>query len=497
MRWRLPLSVRLLAWLALNLVMLAGVFALLIGTEFRLDALVAVTAGERVQKVADVLTGELAIRPSGDWGPTLARFSEGYGVRFGLFDDRGQSVAGPGMDLPQEVVERMRPFRGGPRSGGPPGRPGIPGPSEGGMGAGAGVGRRPGPSASRGFVRAGDPPSYWAVIPVPLGRSEGGPPRMGRLVIQSPTLSAGGLFLDAGPWWLAGGAAVLLSILWWLPLIGGITRSLGRMTAATEAIADGRFDVALNEDRGDELGRLGGAINTMSRRLEGFVTGQKRFLGDIAHELCSPLARMEMALGVLDSGAKDAQRQYVSDLREDVRQMSGLVHELLSFSKAGLKRRDLPLEPVLLEPLAARVVDREAGGDSRVRVEVPPETTVAADPELLARALGNLLRNALRYAGDSGVIRIRAESDPEGVRIAVSDEGPGVAPEALGRLGEPFFRPDAARSRENGGAGLGLAIVRTCVEACRGRLAFRNLQPSGFEAAMRLERADGRASSAT
>jgi len=313
---------------------------------------------------------------------------------------------------------------------------------------------------------------------------------MGRLVIQSPTLSAGGLFFDPGPWWLAGGAAVLLSVLWWLPLIGGITRSLGRMTAATEAIAEGRFNVVLNEARGDELGRLGGAINTMSRRLEGFVTGQKRFLGDIAHELCSPLARMEMALGVLDAQTSGGSREYVGDLREDVRHMSGLVNELLSFSKAGLKRRDLPLEPVLLAPLVSRVVHREADGDPRLRIEVPEGLTVAADAELLARALGNLLRNALRYAGGSGPIRIVASMEPEDVRMAVLDDGPGVPPEALLRLGEPFFRPDAARSRESGGTGLGLAIVRTCVEACRGRLTFRNRQPSGFEAEMRLERAD-------
>lgn len=478
MKWRIPLSVRFLVWLGLNLAMLAGVFGFLVMSEFRFESLLAGTAGERVQKVAEVLFGELESRPRSDWGTTLQRFSETYGVRFALLDDRGQPVAGPVLDLPPEVQERMRFPRGGPRRDGPPGHPEVAVPA-----------RRPGPNPLRGFVRAGSPPAYWMVLPATLMSPDGGRSPPGRLVIQSPTLSAGGLFFDPTPWWLAGGAVLFLSVLWWLPFMGSITRSLGQMTAATEAIAEGKFDVALNDRRTDELGRLGGAINRMSRRLEGFVTGQKRFLGDIAHELCSPLARMEMALGVLDQNVSATRREYVEDLREDVRQMSGLVNELLSFSKAGLKGKDLPLTRVLLQGVVAQVVAREAPDDPRIQVIIPADLAVEGEPELLARAISNLLRNALRYAAHAGPVTLEASSQGDFVTMTVADAGPGVPPEALARLGEPFFRPDLARTRESGGTGLGLAIVRTCVEACRGSLTFRNRTPSGFEAELRLIKA--------
>lgn len=480
MKWRIPLSVRFLVWLALNLAILAVVFGLLVRSEFRFESLIAGSAGERVQKVSEVLFGELWSRPRSDWTATLERFSETYGIRFTLLDDHGQPLAGARLEIPPEVLERMRM----PRGNGGPGGPGGPRrsvPPEGGAPQ-----RRPGSGGMRGFVRAGIPPSYWVVVPAPLTPPNSGNFEMGRLVIQSPTLSGGGLFFDLTPWWLAGGAVLFLSVLWWVPFIGSITRSLGQMTAATEAIAEGTFEVALNDRRGDELGRLGGAINRMSARLQGFVTGQKRFLGDIAHELCSPLARMEMALGVLDQQASGTQREYLGDLREDVRHMSGLVNELLSFSKAGLKGKDLALTRVSLRELVMRVVSREAPEDSRVQVIMDEELCVDADPELLARALGNLLRNGLRYAGHAGPIIVQAVVQGESVLLTVSDVGPGVPPEALSRLGEPFFRPDLARARESGGTGLGLAIVRTCVDACQGRLSLRNRLPVGFEAEIRL-----------
>lgn len=169
--------------------------------------------------------------------------------------------------------------------------------------------------------------------------------------------------------------------------------------------------------------------------------------------------------------------------------MAGLVAELLAFTRAGLLPRDAARLRVELVPLAARVVAREAAADA-VTVDVPEGLVALADPDLLARALGNLVRNALRHAGRDGGITIRARRAADAVEIVVEDAGPGVPPEALGRLGEPFFRPEAARARETGGAGLGLAIVRASVEACGGTVRFANRVPSGLRVTLLLSAAE-------
>lgn len=105
---------------------------------------------------------------------------------------------------------------------------------------------------------------------------------------------------------------------------------------------------------------------------------------------------------------------------------------------------------------------------------------------LLARAVGNLVRNAIRYSGDSTPITVTAHNGGGRGGVTVADEGPGVPPEALARLGEPFYRPEAARPRETGGTGLGLAIVRSAVSACGGEVRFANFTPRGFSAEIAL-----------
>src|SRR4029078_6830070 len=116
-----------------------------------------------------------------------------------------------------------------------------------------------------------------------------------------------------------------------------------------------------------------GAINRMAARLGGFVTGQKRFLGDIAHELCSPIARMQRAVVILEERADEKDKKYVEDLREEVQHMSNLVNELLSFSKASLGASNIKLQPVRVRVVVDKTVRREVGEDRGVRVEVPNE----------------------------------------------------------------------------------------------------------------------------
>ncbi len=228
----------------------------------------------------------------------------------------------------------------------------------------------------------------------------------------------------------------------------------------------------------------------MAQRLEGHVTGQKRLMGDIAHELCSPIARMQASLGILEQTCEaDARQQrYLGKVSGELQHMSALVSELLSFSRASLKH-EVILQSVKLEPLVQSVLQREEADPAAFRVDVPTCLEVSADPDLLSRAVGNLVRNAIRYAAHAGPIEIRAAEQADRILLVVRDHGPGAPAEALPRLFDPFYRPDAARTRESGGVGLGLAIVKSCAEACGATVTARNCPDGGLEVSLRLHRA--------
>jgi two-component system sensor histidine kinase CpxA len=320
----------------------------------------------------------------------------------------------------------------------------------------------------------------------PVADVNGGYLPASTLLMQADTLGAIVPLLDLTPWLVAAAAAMGLSVLFWLPLVRSITRSLGQLTRATEQIAEGRFDTRVDDRRRDELGRLGGAVNRMAVQLDRAATGQKRFLGDIAHELGSPIGRLQVAVGILEASAAPSLQPAVDDVREEVQQMSGLVGELLAFTKAGLMPRDAALDAVVLASLAADVLAREGVAASAVTVDIPAGLAARADAPLLNRAVANLVRNALRYAGEAGPVAVTARAEGAEIVLAVEDQGPGVPADTLTRLGEPFYRPEFARTRETGGAGLGLAIVRSAVEACHGTVRFSNREPHGFRAEVRL-----------
>jgi two-component system sensor histidine kinase CpxA len=329
------------------------------------------------------------------------------------------------------------------------------------------------------MIHSTHPGRYWLLVPVDLYPPH--PPLT--LIAVSDSIGLGGLVLDFTPW-IAGAAGILLfSILFWLPLVRGITRSIREMTAATARVAEGRFDMRVRENRRDELGHLARSINGMAERLSGFVNGQKRFLGDIAHELCSPLARAQVALGIIESKVDPAQ---FADLREEIQQISSLVNELLSFSKASLAAGRIKLESISLNEVMARAVERENLSAPEIHSVIPVDLAVKADPDLLCRALSNLLRNAVKYAGDAGPIEAAAKRVGNDVILTISDHGPGVPEQALAQIFDPFYRVDVSRARETGGAGLGLAIVKTCIESCAGRVSCQNRQPHGLAVVINL-----------
>jgi two-component system, OmpR family, sensor histidine kinase CpxA len=486
MRFRFPLYAKILIWFFLNLVALGIGFYAFFQAQVRigLNSLMMGRAGDRIQAVSEVIAGELN-KTSGRaaWSDILRKFGDSYQVRFYLFHSDGWQIAGNPVILPPQVANVLTERRTPPRQppdpqANPPRQPADA------------QNDRPRPAApdrpyQKFMERVADPASYWVGVRLPVLDREKERFVPVTLLAESDSMTGGGLFLDFRPWMLIGLAALLFSVLFWIPLVRGITHSISQMTRATAQIAAGRFDAQVAAQRSDELGQLGESINRMASRLSGFVSGQRRFLGDIAHELCSPIARIQLSLGILEQRADEKQKACVEDLREEVQQMTELVNELLSFSKAGLHPKEVQLESFPLLNLAQRVVTREAA-NVPIEIEIDGSHQALAAPDLLERALGNVIRNAVRYAGQGGKIKVSSECSPEQVLLIVTDSGPGLPEEVLDRILDPFFRPEPSRSRESGGVGLGLAIVKTCIEACQGTVSVRNCRPSGLQVEFRL-----------
>ena len=183
------------------------------------------------------------------------------------------------------------------------------------------------------LLKSDRPSAYWIGVRAPVADDRVQRRAPMSVVIRCDSLAAGSLLLVASIVF-AGAGVVIFSVLFWLPFALGLTRHLRKVTAATADVARGNFDVRLAGHSRDELGELSLAVNSMAGQLDTLVRGQKRFLGDVAHELCSPLARMQAALGILKHRATDEkQTRYVGTLREELDDVGRLVdEELLNFS---------------------------------------------------------------------------------------------------------------------------------------------------------------------
>lgn len=488
MRVPLPLSLKITVWLLLNLLVL-GVAACALMVEqggLSWNSLVRGPAGNRAQQLGSTIVGEfVAAETPEDAQEVLTYYGAQYGAQFFLLHPTLPTAARSRDVLPASVAARLEELR--PEGGRGPGRRGAP---PGGRGEG-GRGGRGGPQPDdevrgRFLVRTEAPDAFWVGVRVLVAR-----PGPATLLMRVDSWWGLMRLLDLQPWLIAGGSVAVFSIVFWLPLVLGITRDLKRLTVATEQIADGRFETRVPTTRRDEIGHLGESVNAMAARLDTLVNGQKRFLGDVAHELGSPLARLQLAVEILETRSDPALREPIADVRDEVHQMTALVNELLAFTKAGLHPRTTELAVVELGPLVRDTLAREDPA-GRIASDIPSDLRVRGDGPLLARAIGNLARNALRHAGENGVIKVTATHDATSserggrIRLLVTDEGPGVPPEALPRLGEPFYRPELARTRETGGAGLGLAVVRSVARAHGGDAALENLPGGGLRARARL-----------
>jgi two-component system sensor histidine kinase CpxA len=466
-----PICIKILCWLLANFALLglaAAAFALF-QFHFGPESLLEGRMGERLERTGALIAAELQHTPQTDWTSLLSCFSEYDDLQTVLLHADGRILAGGPFPIPPAVRDRML---GLSRCCGPA--------------TGDGLGFEEQGYAHRFLLRAGTPERTWVGVRIPPSQpaDTGGEPVF--LLFSCRSLFRSGFLFDWTPWVGSVLAVAGCSVLFWTPLVRGIARSIHQMTDAAAQIALGRFKVRVEEKRSDDLGRLGASINHMASRLDTLVSGQKRFLGDIAHELCSPLARMELALGILEQRGEATNASYLQDVREEVRHMSNLLNELLSFTKSEIGPKP-QLQPVRVADAVTCAIQIENPPPNALKIELASDLVVWADPALLQRALCNLIRNALRYASHAGPILVTAAPAGAAVEIQVTDSGPGVPEECIPHLFEPFYRLEPHRDRASGGTGLGLAIVRSCIQSCGGTVRARNLSPSGLELTLALQ----------
>lgn len=457
----------------LNLVLVAAAVYLFGSLYYGLgpESILVGPARERITGLGEAFVAEF--RETQNAEAIVRRYAQQYEVEVLVITPDGSLVAGPEVPLPRPMLQRMREGGGPPRSGEPIPK-GVPPPPA--------FDRKRGPRERFFFVTTHDPTYYWSGVRIPLLTREGDQP--GVLLFRSSTLLTSKLFFNWRPWLGLGGALAGVTFLCWFPFLRRLTRTIQQMSRVTGEVARGRFDGRVEVRRADELGELGQQVNGMAGRLEDFVRSQKRFLGDTAHELSAPIARVQFALGILEHRLGEEHAADLATLHEEVQEMSQLVGELLSFARIGLETSSASLAPVNLAEITRRAAAREAVS---AEVLIDERLTAIGHERYLTRAVGNLLRNAARYAAQGGPISVSAQQMGNMVQLVVADSGPGLPPDALEKIFEPFYRLQPSRSRETGGVGLGLAIVKSCVEACRGAVTCRNRSPHGLEVIITLE----------
>lgn len=283
------------------------------------------------------------------------------------------------------------------------------------------------------------------------------------------------------------GAAMLGCLLLW---VWPHWRDLERLKETARRLGQGQMAERTHISPHSNIGELAGVFDTMASDLERHVNQQRELLNAVSHELRTPLTRLDFGLVLLFDEVPAASRKRLLELVGHVRELDELVLELLSYSR--LYNADQARERVEVSLL--ELVDSVLGSfaeelDSRgIQWEVRAERELprfVLDPRLTARAVQNLVRNAMRYCDESLLLRLRLEDDGACL-LTVEDDGIGIPVEERERIFQPFYRLDRSRDRNTGGFGLGLAISRRAIEGQGGTLTVAQSALGGAQFRIRL-----------
>jgi signal transduction histidine kinase len=274
-------------------------------------------------------------------------------------------------------------------------------------------------------------------------------------------------------------------------LARGMTSPLRDMADASAAMARGDFSQRVAETSRDEIGTLARAFNKMAAELAETDRVRRDLVANVSHELRTPITALQAKLENLVDGVEEPDTETLATMLAQVERLGRLVQRLLDLSRlesgaVPLDRRVFEIAPMI--EVAVRETRLHAG-TVRLRVEVEPQTlALDGDAERLHQVVANLVENAVRHSPADGEVFVRATAAGPDVRIEVTDEGPGIPASEATRVFERFYRADNARSSDQGGAGLGLAIARWIVDLHDGEVHVESRQPHGARMVVTLPR---------
>jgi len=278
---------------------------------------------------------------------------------------------------------------------------------------------------------------------------------------------------------LAGGVALLFGIILSYFTSLKLVAPLSRLMQAANRIGHGHLDERVSIRSKDEVGQLANAFNAMADNLNRQETLRKQFTADIAHELRTPLTSIKSYIEAFQDGVLPADQENLSSIHEEIDRLVDLSSDLKDLNVAEIGGLQLNLEAVdivhLLEKVIRSLFPLIQEKELTLTWNAPEESVITSgDEHLLTRLFYNLMHNAYRYSNSGGLISVALTNTLEFTEIKISNTGIGITEDDLPLIFERFYRADKSRTRETGGTGIGLALVRQIIDLHQGTITVES-----------------------
>ncbi len=272
-----------------------------------------------------------------------------------------------------------------------------------------------------------------------------------------------------------------------------MVRPISELRQASRNFASGRFDARVTKiaiSRRDEIGDLAVDFNDMADKIEQMISSQRRLFGDISHELRSPLARLQVAVELLQKKIPAAEQPMLARIENEVARINSLIEEVLQFSRLESgnyrgERKQINLNDIL-EHICNDANFEGKARNCTVKLTMAGDVNISGIEQLIGRAIENVLRNALKYSPQNSQVDVDLQLKDNLAIISIADTGPGILPGEIDKVFEMFYRCAEDRNRSTGGNGLGLAIARHAIMLHNGKISLKNRNNGGLLATIAI-----------